>query len=141
MCRFNIIASGILLILLIIDFAVAAPVLAQGKLQADPGADAVHTGRPEEDATTALEKRGYTSGWNDLWLKTISLPPERHIHLPGRPDESSAARLPSSSQLPAPAGGWTNVKLPLPSIPEEPAPGWTVTNLLRFPKLTSKLAK
>ncbi|KAI0276427.1 hypothetical protein BGY98DRAFT_1168445 [Russula aff. rugulosa BPL654] len=38
------------------------------------------------------------------------------------PEESSATRLSLSSQQSEPAGGWTNLKQPLASIPEDPSP-------------------
>ena len=53
--RRYIIVSGILFILPITDFAVAAPVVVRGKLQAD--ADVAHTGKPEY-AITSFWKRG-----------------------------------------------------------------------------------
>jgi hypothetical protein len=96
--------SGILLVLPIINFAVAAPALVQDKRQ--PGVDVVHI---PEDAITMLGKRG--DGLNELWLKLFG-PFKDHFAKP----ESSAAR-PS-----APADGWTDLEQPLPSIPEEPEP-------------------
>jgi hypothetical protein len=105
------IVSGILLILPIIDFAVAAPVLVQEKRQA--GVDVVHI---PEDAITMLGKRG--DELNELWLKLFGHP-EDHF---AKPEESSAARPSSSSPPSGPADGWTDVKQPLPSIPEEPSP-------------------
>jgi hypothetical protein len=110
MRRYYII-SGILLILPIIDFAVAAPVLAQEECQA--GVDMM---RIPEDAITMLGKRG------ELLLDLFGNPGEYDfvkLEDSAKPESSLAARPSSSS---APADGWTNVKRPLPSIPEEPSP-------------------
>jgi hypothetical protein len=105
------IVSGILLILPIIDFAVAAPVLVQEKRQA--GVDVAPI---PEDATTMLGKR--VDELDELLLVLFGVP-EDHI---AKPESSSAAHLSSSSPPSGPADGWTNVKQPLPSIPEEPSP-------------------
>ena len=91
------IVSGIILILPIINFAVAAPVPVQEKLQAD--VDVVHP----EDSMTMLGKR--VDELSELWITLFG-------HLPN-PGESSGSRLLQ------PADGWTDVKRPLPSIPEE----------------------
>jgi hypothetical protein len=96
--RRDYIVSGILLVLLIINFAVAAPVLVQEKHQAV--VDLVHV---PEDAIAMLGKRG--DEFDELLLTLF-----------GVPEESSSAARPS-----APAGGWMDVKQPLPSIPEEPS--------------------
>jgi hypothetical protein len=53
--------------------------------------------------------------WLDLLAKSGS-------YLFTTPEESSATRLSLSSQQSEPAGGWTNLKQPLASIPEEPSP-------------------
>jgi hypothetical protein len=98
------IVSGILLILPIIDFALAAPVLVQEKRQA--GVDVMHI---PEDAITMLGKRG--DEFDEL-LHTLLAVTENRFATPGEP--SSSATL-------GPADGWTNVKQPLPSIPEEPS--------------------
>ena len=99
------VVSGILLILPIIDFALAAPVLVQENRQA--GVD-VHT---PEDSIITLGKRG-----DDL-NKLFSMF-EDHFTKP----ESSAARPSLSSPPSGPDHGWTNVEKPLPSIPEKPSP-------------------
>jgi hypothetical protein len=103
--------SGILLILPIIDFALAAPVLVQEKRQAD--VDVAHI---PEDAITMLGKRG--DELNELWLKALNLN-EGHL---AKPEESSAARPSSSSPPSGSADGWRDLTQPLPSIPGEPSP-------------------
>jgi hypothetical protein len=109
MRRYHIV-SGILLILPIIDFAVAAPVLVQEKRQ---GLDVMHI---SEEAITMLRKRG--DELNELWFDLFG-DTEDHI---AKPEESSAAR-PSSSSTPAGlTDGSTGVKQPLPSVPEELSP-------------------
>lgn len=90
---------GILLILPIVDFAVAAPVTAREKLH--PGVDVVHP----EDATTMLWKRGELI--DKLWAEYVGA---------SVPEEWSSLRPLK------PADGWTNVKRPLTPIPEEPSP-------------------
>lgn len=102
---------GILLILPIIDFAVAAPALAQVKRQA--GVDVVHI---SEDAISMLGERGDES--NELLLKYTSYI-ENYF---ANPEELSHTRPPSDSQLSAPADGWTDLNQPLATIPEEPSP-------------------
>lgn len=102
------IASGILLILPIIDFVLAAPVLVQEKCQA--GVEVVH--KPE-DAIIILGKRG--DELNELWLKFLN---EDHF---AKSEKSSAARPSSSSPPSWPADGVTDVEKPLPSNPE----GWS----------------
>ena len=109
MRRYYII-SRVLLILPIIDFAVAAPTLVQEKRRA--GVNAVHL--VPGDAITMLGKRG--GEFNELWLKYLSHW-ENHFADP----EPSAIRPPSSLPPSEPADGWTNLKQPLPSIPEEPS--------------------
>jgi hypothetical protein len=111
------IVSGILLILPIIDFAVAAPALVQEKRQV--GVDAVHI---PEAAITMLEKRG--DELNELWFNYLS----HFENYFAKPEESSVARPPPSSPPSGPKDGWTDVSQPLPSIPEEPSgpnDGWT----------------
>jgi hypothetical protein len=115
MRRYYII-SGILLILPVIDFAVAAPVLVQEECQA--GVDVM---RIPEDAITMLGKRGELPVLLDLFGN----PGESDfvkLEDSAKPESSSAARPSSSSPPSPPADGWTNVKQPLPSIPEEPPP-------------------
>ncbi|KAF8502880.1 hypothetical protein F5888DRAFT_1123112 [Russula emetica] len=107
------IVSGILLILRIIDFAVAAPasVLVQEKRQA--GVDVVPI---PEDAITMSGKRG--DNFDELVLELFGVPKDHSE----KPESSSAARPSSSSQPSEPAVGWTDLTQPLPSIPEEPSP-------------------
>jgi len=100
--RRHYIASGILLILPIIDFAVAAPALVREKLQA--GVDVV---RIPEDAVTTLGKRGDRY---EQWFEYV----ENHF---AKPEAPPSARPLSSS----PPYEWgTEVRKPLPSIPEGP---------------------
>jgi hypothetical protein len=96
MRRYSIV-SGILLILPIIDFALAAPVLVQEKRQA--GVDVLHT---PEDTITMLGKRG--DELNELWLKLLN---EDHF---AKPEESSATRPSSGSPPSGPADGWVDVE-------------------------------
>jgi hypothetical protein len=114
------IVSRILFILPIIDFAVAAPVLVQEKLQA--GVDVVHI---HEDAINMLGKRG--DEFDEFLLKLFEDPGS---HLFAKPGESAASRLLSPQT--SPAGGWTDLKKPLPSIPEEssltPSPASSTAN-------------
>jgi hypothetical protein len=94
----------ILLILRIIDFAVAAPVLVQVKSQA--GVEAVH--KPE-DAMTMFEKRAGKEV-DDLFLQIFG---EGH-------SSPTAEELPALS--PPPADGSMDVNQQLPSILKEPLP-------------------
>jgi hypothetical protein len=106
------IASGILLILPIIDFAVAAPALVKEKPQA--GIDVINI---PEDPITVLRKRG--DELNELWLKFFGHPESHFLEKP----ESSSAAHPSSSSPPlGPTDGSMDVEQPLSSIPEEPLP-------------------
>jgi hypothetical protein len=99
--------SGILLILSIIDFAVAAPVLVQEKCQ--PGVDAVYI---PEDAITMLGKRG------DELVKFF-LAHEDHF---AKPEVSSAAR-PSTSFPPSGSNrAQMGVKQPPPPSPKLDSP-------------------
>jgi hypothetical protein len=100
------IVSGILLILPIIDFALAVPVLVQENRQA--GVDVVHI---LEDAVPMLGKRG--DDLDELFLLY-----EDHF---AQPEESSAARPSSSSPPSGSDPGWTDLKQPLPSAPD----GWS----------------
>ncbi|KAI0271895.1 hypothetical protein BGY98DRAFT_1100142 [Russula aff. rugulosa BPL654] len=118
MRRYHIV-SGIILILPIIDFAVAAPVLAQEKRQASIDMELI-----PKDTTAMLEKRG--DELDDL--SKLMLVYDNHFSKPdlvhddyfAKPEEESAAP-PSSSSLPSgPDDEWTGVKKPLPPIPEEP---------------------
>jgi hypothetical protein len=96
------IVSGIILILSTIDFAAAAPVLAQEKRQAP----AKHI---PEDSITMLGKRG--GDWSTLFTLTED-------HFP-KPEESSAARPLSSSLSSVPDDEWAVVDKPLLSVPEK----------------------
>jgi hypothetical protein len=101
----------ILLMLPNIDHTVAAPVLVQEKRQA--GVNGVHI---PEGAITMLGKRGF-DGLNELWPDLFGDPAD-HFSKP----ESSPASRPSPNSPPSgAAGGSTDVKQPLPSIPEEPS--------------------
>jgi hypothetical protein len=91
------ITFGILLILPIIDIAVAAPVLVQEKLQ--PGVDVVHK---SGDAMTMLGKRA--GELEDLFRELFG-------------DTSR-----SSSRPPSPADGWADLKKSPSPNPEEPSP-------------------
>ena len=104
--RRKYIVSGILLILPIIDFAVAAPVPVQEKRQA--GIDVAHI---PEDAKAMLRKRG------DDFDQLFSMF-EDHF---ANPEESSATRPSSSSPPSGSDHGQMDVKKPPPSNPE----GWS----------------
>src|SRR6266852_7128839 len=91
--------SGILLILHTIDFAVAAPMPVQKRPQVD--VNVVHM----------LGKRGGGLGKLNELLDEYFGDLEDHF----------AAEPPSSSSPPGPADGWTDLKQPLSSIPEEPS--------------------
>jgi hypothetical protein len=121
--RLYYVVSGILLILSIIDFAVAAPVLLQENPQA-----VVDIVKIPEDAMTALRKR--VGDWEKVW----------QLEILRRPKSQYYSKLWESSrpQLPAPPGGWTDVSQPLPSIPEEPSTPF-MSKISKF--LMSKLAK
>ncbi len=102
MRRYNIV-SRILLILSVIDFALAAPVLVQEKRQAY--VDVVHT---PGDAITMWGKRG---GSEMVWEESI-----KSVEAWGKPKESPAAPPSSSSAPSGPGHGSTNVL-------EAPPPG------------------
>jgi hypothetical protein len=111
------IASGILLILPIIDFAVAAPVLQQ-KPQA--GVYVVHT---TEDAKTKLGKRG--NAMDELWVELFGHPesyfyPKPEELPPTHPPLPLAVRPSSGPQSSGPTDVSTNVEQPV-SIPKEPS--------------------
>jgi hypothetical protein len=93
--------SGILLILPIIDFAIAAPVSVQEDRQAY--VDVVHI--PEE----AMSMLGKRMEFNELWNKFLTDPDKKYFPKP----EGSR---PTPSALPAPA--WMDVQ----PLPEEPPP-------------------
>jgi hypothetical protein len=95
MRRYDIV-SVILLILSIIDFALAAPVLVQEKRQAR--VDVVHI--PRDVITVVLEKRG------DEELEKMA---EEYFKTSGKPVESSDAHASSSPALPGPDDGPANV--------------------------------
>jgi hypothetical protein len=102
MRRYDIV-SGILLILSIIDFALAAPLLGQEERQ--EYADMVHI---PNDVRTALGKRweGDLEKLGEGYLKTL-----------GKPEESSTALASSSSVPSGPDHGSTNVAQPPVSNP------------------------
>ena len=99
MRRYDIV-FGILLILSIIDFALAAPVLTQEKRQAD--VDALHM---PKDVMTVLGKRG------DEELARLL---DQYSKTSGKPAESSDAHASSSSAAPAPVHGST-MQAPVPN--------------------------
>jgi hypothetical protein len=107
------IVSGIFLILLIINFAVAAPVLVQEKSQAR--VDVVHI---PKYAMTMLGTRKRAGGLDEIFSDA-----ESHFVRPensANPEKSSATHPSSSSQPLGLADGPTDVQQPLPSIPYEP---------------------
>jgi hypothetical protein len=109
------VVSGILLIPPIIDFAVAAPVLAQEKPRAS--VDGVYI---PEDATTILKR---VDDWSELWADYLKFDHAKAA----KAEESSAAGPSSSSQSPSspplgPADGSAGIDQPPPSIAEEPSP-------------------
>ena len=101
---------GILLILSIIEFAVAAPVTIRQKPQSD--IYVMHTIR---HAKTKLGKRGDEDG---LLSKLIG---HSESHSPARPEEPPASQPSSSSQPSGPSDVPTNVEQPAPSTPKEPS--------------------
>jgi hypothetical protein len=107
------IVSGIFLILPIINFAVAAPVLVQEKLQAR--VDVVHI---PKHAMTMLGKRAGE-------LDEILWDAEGHYfarpEYSAKPGESSATRPSSSSRPSGLADEPTDVEQPQPSNPEQPS--------------------
>jgi hypothetical protein len=106
----NIVVSGILLILPIIDFAVTAPVLGREKLQAR--VDVAHI---PEDAMTVLRKRG--DELDELWIKLFG---HSESHFSPKPEELPTTHSPLTLPKSEPANGPIDVEQPLPSIPEEP---------------------
>ncbi|KAF8491694.1 hypothetical protein F5888DRAFT_964582 [Russula emetica] len=98
MRRYDIVVSGILLILSIIDFALAAPVLAQEKRQA-----LVDVINIPKDVITVLGKRG------DEELGELG---EEYFKTWGKPVESSGTHASSSSAPSGPDHGSTNVVQP-----------------------------
>jgi hypothetical protein len=110
------IASGILLILPIMDFAVAAPVPVQQKPQAD--VCVVHT---TEDAKTKLGKRGAYELWAQFFDHPESHPFPKPEELPATHPPLPLAVGPSSNSLSSgPTDVSTNVDEPV-SIPKEPS--------------------
>jgi len=99
------IVTGILLILPIIDFAVAAPVSVQEKPQL--GVDAVHI---PEDAIIMLKRGDEWKLWLDILRYDLA--------------KAKGAKPESSSSPPSgPAHGSTGVEQPAPpSVPKEPSP-------------------
>ena len=115
MCLYrDYIVSGIFLILLIINFAVAAPVLIQEKLQAR--VDVVYI---PKHAMTMLGTRKRAGELDEIFSDA-----EGHFVRPensANPEESSAIRPSSSSQPSGLADGLTDVGQPPPSISNEPS--------------------
>jgi hypothetical protein len=114
--------SGILLILSIIDFALAAPVLVQEKRQECD--DVVHT---PGDVITMLGERGFAADQLDLmWDKYIK--PSR------KPVESSDADASSSPAPPRPDHGSTNVvQAPPPNPATTSGLDWHLSTYHRKP--------
>jgi hypothetical protein len=115
MCLYrDYIVSGIFLIFLIINFAVAAPVLIQEKLQAR--VDVVYI---PKHAMTMLGTRKRAGELDEIFSDA-----EGHFVRPensANPEESSAIRPSSSSQPSGLADGLTDVGQPPPSISNEPS--------------------
>jgi hypothetical protein len=103
MRRYNIVVSGILLILSMIDFALAAPVLVQEKRQTF--VDVVHI---PKDVITVLGKRWEEDFWEEYFNTLENL-------------ESSSS---SSSSLSEPDHGSTNVV----QAPARPNPASSTAN-------------
>src|SRR6266566_1448456 len=117
--------SGILLILSVIDFALAAPVLVQEKQKRQACFDVVHIPR---DVITVLWKRG------DEELEKLA---EEYFKTSGKPVESSDAHASSSSAPPGPDHGSTNmVQAPAPN----PASSTANLNSLMHPSSSSSTA-
>jgi hypothetical protein len=126
MQRYNII-SGILLILSIIDIALAAPVLVQEKRQAS--VDVVHIPR---DVITVLGKRG---PGGEVLDQLANLAKE-NLETGKKPVESSDAHAPSSLAPLGPDPGSTNV---VPAPAPNPAPSTAnPTPLMESPTTSSE---
>lgn len=110
--------SGILLILLTIDFAVTAPAPAQEKRRA--GIDVSVVRMPEDsDALTMLGKSKRGDELSDLWLDYLRSDVEySKVTKP----ESSATRPPPPPPPPGPADGQTKKQPPPPSSTDERLP-------------------
>ena len=124
MRRYDIV-SGILLILSVIDFALAAPVLVQENCHAD----IVHI---PKDETTVLGKR--TNGIDELekFLKSLEMPDESSdSHVPSIPALVGTDHAPPSSAPPEPDHGYTSV-VQGPAGPNR-APSTTYPSLLMEP--------
>lgn len=107
--------SGILLILLIIDFAVAAPAPVQQKRRA--GIDVSVVRLPEDpDALTMLEKRG--DDWSDLWVDYLRS--DVKLSKVTKPKSSTSVTRPPPPS--GPARGQTNKQPPPPSSTDERLP-------------------
>ena len=128
--RRYVIVSGILLILPVIDFALAAPVLVQEKRQAS--VDVLNIPR---DEVTVLGKRGNSELENLL---------DEYFKGMGKPAESSDAHASSSPAPPGPDHGLTNVvQAPVPdpalsdahgsSSSAPPGPDHGSTNVVQTP--------
>ena len=125
--RLSDIISGILLVLPIADLAVATPVKVQEKPQV-----LVDVELMSADTITTLGKRGDELGkLNMLILESGHDPDLVHQNpIVAKPEELNPgppSSLPPSMSLPPsrprrrPKGGWTNLKRPLVSIPEDSA--------------------
>ena len=107
MRRYDIV-FGILLILSIIDFALAAPVLVREKLQAH-----VDVAQIPKDAITVFGKRG-----NEELERLLA----EFFDATGKSVDSQDAHTPSSSAPPGPDhGSMDNVKAPAPNLASPPA--------------------
>jgi hypothetical protein len=115
--RLCYIVFGILIILSIIDFAVAAPVPVREKLKPQARVDVVHI---PGDAMTVLGKRA--GDLDELFAELFGAGDSAGLENFAKPVESSATRPSSSSQPSGPAGGSTDVEKLLPPIHEEPVP-------------------
>jgi hypothetical protein len=112
MRRYDIV-FGILLILSIIDFVLAAPVLVQEKRQAC--VDVVHI--LPRDLITVLGKRGPGEEDLDKLADLGRYLAKEYLKTGKEPVESSDVRAPSSSAPPGPEPGSTNVVLALAPNP------------------------
>ena len=113
------IASGVLLVLPVVNFAIAAPVLVQETRQT--GVDVVHM---PEGAITMLGERGELDDLEELLRMYEERLPKQAESSASHPSSSSPPPLPPPAPPPAPPPdhGWADVGQPQPSIPEEPSP-------------------
>ena len=138
MRRYDIV-SGILLILSIIDFASAVPVVVQEKHQAR--VDVVHI---PKDVITVLEKRGKEDELEKLWekfLETGSLGDAGSdmeepgiLEWPGRPATYTLPGAPGPGPLEPNHGSTNIVQAPAPNrAPPTPPPNPGSTNIVQAP--------